>query len=301
MTISGRHDASGGNFVFRYDPEKRLLKYRSMSGADIYLPCEFPYGQALVERAVSLPECSVINGKEVRRHAVCWGVEDCGNSFIVKCTVEIDMPDMNCCRSDGVVAFDTNADNISFAETDASGNLLRHGIIHFDLEGKSSEQTEYILSSALETVFRYAESVRKPVVLEKLEDIKQESLYRGKRLNRVLSMFACSKITELAMSKSVKYRLHVIGVNPAFTSQMGKVKYMRRHGLSVHEAAAYVIARRGMGLSEKLPAQLMELIPAKKRDRHHWSHWRYLHNKLKEIPWQSCYGKIINAGSVNAA
>ncbi len=42
-------------------------------------------------------------------------------------------------------------------------------------------------------------------------------------------------------------------VNPAYTSQMGKFKYMKPKGLSVHLAAAYVIARRRMGFSEKVP------------------------------------------------
>jgi hypothetical protein len=42
-------------------------------------------------------------------------------------------------------------------------------------------------------------------------------------------------------------------VNPAYTSIIGRVKFARRYGLSVHEAASVTIARRAMGYSEKLP------------------------------------------------
>ena len=125
--------------------------------------------------------------------------------------------------------------------------------------------------------------------MEKLEDIKQEYLYQGKRLNEILSMFAYSKITELALSKSNKYNIDIKQVNPAFTSQMGKIKYLKKHGLSVHEAAAYVIARRGQGFTEKLPKNLRKEIPETKTNKHHWSHWRHLYKKFKNINWKECY------------
>ena len=48
----------------------------------------------------------------------------------------------------------------------------------------------------------------------------------------------------------------VLKVNPAYTSLIAKVKYMKLKNLSIHCAAAYVIGRRGMGFSEKLPSYL---------------------------------------------
>ena len=42
-------------------------------------------------------------------------------------------------------------------------------------------------------------------------------------------------------------------VNPAYSSLIGRVKFATSTGLSVHNAAAMVIARRGMNLSERLP------------------------------------------------
>jgi hypothetical protein len=44
-------------------------------------------------------------------------------------------------------------------------------------------------------------------------------------------------------------------VNPAYTSVIGRVKYARPLGVSVHQAAALAIARRGMGFREAAPAR----------------------------------------------
>ena len=40
-------------------------------------------------------------------------------------------------------------------------------------------------------------------------------------------------------------------VNPAYTSKIGKQKYSKARKLTVHNAAAYVIARRGQGFEDK--------------------------------------------------
>ena len=42
-------------------------------------------------------------------------------------------------------------------------------------------------------------------------------------------------------------------VNPAFSSVIGRVKFMERYGLTVHQAAALVLARRLLGCSERIP------------------------------------------------
>ena len=41
-------------------------------------------------------------------------------------------------------------------------------------------------------------------------------------------------------------------MNPAFSSVIGRVKFMERYGLSVHQAAALVLARRLLRCSERI-------------------------------------------------
>lgn len=274
MTISGRKDATQGNFLFKYDVKTKELTYRTTQGETIVLKnVIFPYGQELVEQAV--------NATANERNAIAWRLEVHGSRILVKCMMEVSNKQKNYDFSEGCVAFDTNVDHLAYAELDGHGNLLSHHTIPFTLRGLNTGQREQVLSKALEEIFQYARNAAKPIVMERLEDIKQKPMYQHKRLNEVLSSFAYTKVTMLAESKSNKYSIGLVKVNPAFTSQIGKFKYMRHYGISVHEAAAFVIGRRGLGYQDKIPKPMRHLIPDGKKNRHHWSHWSYLMTQLK--------------------
>ena len=160
------------------------------------------------------------------------------------------------------------------------------------MEHRSSEQIESDISAALEHVFLWARLQGKPVGMEDIEKLEKDTLYQSKRRNRRVSMFSYNKITELADSKSRKYLVEVRKVNPAFTSQIAKFKYMRQFGLSIHECAAYTIARRTMNLGDPVPEEMLLLIPEKTREKHEWSQWNYLLRNLKDIPVEKFYRKI---------
>ena len=80
-------------------------------------------------------------------------------------------------------------------------------------------------------------------------------------------------------------------VNPAFSSVIGRVKYMERYGLSVHQAAALVLARRLLGCSERIPrrrvapvgngVQVAFAVPARKRVKHVWTYWGAVAGQLR--------------------
>ena len=274
MTISGRKDATQGNFLFKYDVQAKDLTYRTTKSETLVLKnVTFPYGQELVDEAV----LASVN----ERNAVAWRLEVHGSRVLVKCMVEVSNKQKNYDFSEGCISFDTNVDHLAYTELDGHGNLLSHNIIPFTLRGLSTGQREQVLSKVLEEVFQYARNAAKPIVMERLEDIKQKPMYQHKRLNEILSSFAYTKVTMLTESKSNQYSIGLVKVNPAFTSQIGKFKYMRHYGISVHEAAAFVIGRRGLGYQDKLPKPMRHLIPDGKKNRHHWSHWSYLMTQLK--------------------
>ncbi len=54
--------------------------------------------------------------------------------------------------------------------------------------------------------------------------------------------------------------MELVGVNPAFGSVIGRVKFMERYGLSVHQAAGLVLARRLVGCSERIPRRRVMLV-----------------------------------------
>lgn len=75
--------------------------------------------------------------------------------------------------------------------------------------------------------------------------------YREKRQNRKLSALIYSKAAAMVEARAFREDTVVLKVNPAYTSLIAKVKYMKLKNLSIHCAAAYVIGRRGDGIFGK--------------------------------------------------
>ena len=185
-----------------------------------------------------------------------------------------------------------NYDHLAVAELDGKGCLLNHRVVRFRMAGRTSDQVNNAISEALEQVFRQAAVANKPIAMEDLDNPDKCLLYGNKKENRKISEFAHGRMTYLAGRKSQKYHLVVRAVNPAYTSQIGKLKYMRQMGLSVHEAAAYVIGRRAMGFQEDVPAELMHLIRKPAIPVFHLSNWAALYKATKKIPTHCFYRKL---------
>ena len=272
MTLSGRKAATQGNFLVRYDTKTKVLTYRSQSGKDVKMKVSFPYGQEKVDKAV--------NAKPVDRNAIAWRFERTHGSILVKCTVHLDV-EKNDYYGTGCVSFDTNVDNISFSDLDASGNIVHYETIYFDLNDKCSGHRENILSNALEKVFLYASKKHKPVVSEKL-DVKRRGLTYGMPgLNKKLASFSFRIVQDLAESKSNKYELEYKKVSPAYTSQIGKVKFAKKYGISVHQAASAVIGRRALGIRERIPKWLKPFVKKEGKRFHQWQSLYPVTNEIK--------------------
>lgn len=115
------------------------------------------------------------------------------------------------------------------------------------------------------------------------------------RYARMLSSFAYNAITSTIKSRAFRFGVSVKEVNPAYTSVIGRVKFSRRYGLSVHESAALCIGRRYLGGSERLPRQMTKMkngksghvtlsLPVRNRGKHVWSSWRQVRKELLAAP-----------------
>ncbi|GAA3326954.1 hypothetical protein GCM10020331_064970 [Ectobacillus funiculus] len=85
-------------------------------------------------------------------------------------------------------------------------------------------------------------------------------------------------------------------VNPAFTSQIGKMKYMKQMHISIHQAASYVIGRRGMNLKEQVP-KVLQAYTEYKGGKHHWKQWSVLTKSIQSASSArilSCIGPILS-------
>ena len=162
---------------------------------------------------------------------------------------------------DGCIGIDMNPGSIGWAYIDTEGNLKAPGKIPLQTGLPNGQQQAQIVKACLELSV-LAIKFYCPVICEELDfATKKEQLReRGRKYARMLSSWAYSKFYELLSSILSNRGIELIKVNPAYTSIIGLVKYLRMYGLASDEAAALVIARRGMRLSEKIPGSLTALL-----------------------------------------
>ena len=193
----------------------------------------------------------------------------------------------------GAVVVDLNADHLAIAETDASGNYVNAWRAPLVTYGKSQHQAEALIGDAVAGIVAYAREAGKPIVLEKLDFRQKRAILEGesRRYSRMLSSFSYAKMKSCFLSRGIRQGVEVHQVNPAFSSVIGRVKFMERYGLSVHQAAALALARRLLGCSERVPrrrvcpvgngVQVAFSVPARKRVKHVWTHWGAVLGQLR--------------------
>ena len=152
--------------------------------------------------------------------------------------------------------------------------------------GKGTHQTEALIGDAVASVVAYAKDAREAhrhrggwTFVRRRLSLEGES--RG--YSRMLSSFSYGKVKAYFVSRGHRQGVEVHQVNPAYSSVIGRVKFMERYGLSVHQAAALVLARRLLGSSERIPRQRVApvgngvhvafRVPARKRVKHVWTCW----------------------------
>ena len=193
----------------------------------------------------------------------------------------------------GAIGVDLNADHLAVTETDRSGNYVHAFSAPLVTYGKARHQAVAIIGDAVASVVAYAREVGKPIVIERLDFRQKKSALEGesRRYSRMLSSFNYGRIKAHFLSRGYREGVEVHQVNPAFSSVIGRVKFMERYGLSVHQAAALVLARRLLGYSERIPrrrvcpvgngVQVAFTVPARKRVKHVWTYWGAVLGRLR--------------------
>ena len=196
-------------------------------------------------------------------------------------------------RRRGAIGVDLNADHLAVADTDASGNCINAWRVPLVTYGKNTNQAEALIGDAVASVVRYAREAGKPIVIEKLDFRQKKAALEGesRRYSRMLSSFSYGKIKAYFLSRGYRQGVEVHQVNPAYSSIVGRVKFMERYGLTVHQAAALVLARRSLGCSERIPrrwvcpigngVQVAFTVPVRKRVKHVWTYWGAVSGQLR--------------------
>ncbi len=195
----------------------------------------------------------------------------------------------------GALGVDLNPNCIGWAKADKDGNLQECGQININIQSQPKGRTEAVLADAVTQLTEKAVQHNCPVVVERLNfsDKKMRMRELSSRHNRMLSNFAYSKFLQLLSSRCFKLGIQLIEVNPAYSSVIGLVKFMSMYGLNSATAAAFVLARRAMRLSETIPANTAYL--GTETRKHVWSHWNRVSKRIKGSSRHSFYQPRLTA------
>jgi IS605 OrfB family transposase len=181
----------------------------------------------------------------------------------------------------GCIGIDLNPGVIGWAYVDCEGNLRAKGQIPLQVGLLTGKQDAQITDACLQLA-ALATTFRCPVVCEELDfSNKKEQLGEtSRKYARMLSSWAYSRFYELLGAILSNRGIEIKAVNPAYSSTIGLVKYLKMYGLSSDCAAALVIARRAMRLSEH-PPSFITAYASVNEDKHVWSFWNQLNKQIK--------------------
>ena len=184
----------------------------------------------------------------------------------------------------GCIGIDLNPDCLGWTYVDHQGNLKAHGQIKL-LQGLPTGKMDAQLTQACLEIAQLATDYACPVVAEKLDFSQKKRQLKekgGSKYARMLSGWAYARLFQLLSSILSNRGIKLHQVNPAYSSVIGLVKYVRMYGISDAPAAALVIARRGMKLSERIkPHSLTAYLEVNLR-KHVWRGWNQLNKSLKK-------------------
>ncbi|MDK2814529.1 MAG: hypothetical protein PWP18_442, partial [Thermoanaerobacter sp.] len=181
--------------------------------------------------------------------------------------IEEEYPEVKITKEKGVIGIDINAypDNISWAEVDEKGNLIGYGSITMpELASGNKDKREYFRWQYAHEIVKIAKQKRKAIVIEGLEikDKGKRGDFSGRKSRRIRHNFSYKSILSKIKTLAKREEIEVIEVDPYYTSIIGMLKYAPQHMITKDVAAAYVIARRGLGLQEKIPDNYIKFLNA---------------------------------------
>ena len=257
----GSKDETFGNQTCTYDSNNNMRirvanKFTKKYGK--YLILEnvlFKYGQEEIDKRLESYKGLTKGGKTQLYYgkSMSYRFEKSYESgqWYITANLNVDEKYTRTSTSIGCIGIDLNAGFISVVETDRFGNPLGKIDIPIDMYDRSKNQVKASLCDAIKLVIEYAIKTGKSITIEDLNLSEKKATLgeKSRKYSRMLSGFAYTMFKETLERKAKLEGVELIKVNPAYTSFIGHIKFMKRYGLSSHQSAALVIARRGLGLN----------------------------------------------------
>lgn len=165
--------------------------------------------------------------------------------------------------SDTVAGIDLNIDRVAVSIVTKQGNWLESRTFYcHEMEYVKRNRRSNIAGEIAKQIIDFLVSWNVGgFVLEDLTFKQDHDTHH--RFNRLVHSFAKQKLQKAIISRGLKFGFKIKKVNPAFSSVIGRFKYAKMYGLSVHEAASFVIGRRGLDFEEKIPKELLKELKTK--------------------------------------
>lgn len=261
-----------GDFFIRVTIGNRRFK-----GYKLFIPVKFKEALLSLFRSKGHYNVRLIR-KDTRHYRV-----------VIDYEVKDPQPDIS--FSGGAIGVDANPDRVAICEVTSDGNLKRcFTILNNKIFFASTCKRNYQTGCFVKQIISYALKHNKAIIFENLR-FKKRFQNQGRKFNRVKSSFVWKKLLDLLEQKCIENRVMYRKVNPAFSTTIGEYKYQKMYRLTIHQAAAYVIARRGLGFNEKLslyrysskPVKELVLNHAGDRTKriHSWRLWRILRDNYQ--------------------
>ncbi len=309
--LGSKDESSGNQSCTATLTEEGSLRLRlrlpsALAGQEKYLwlpPIRFKYGHDnIVEALRSCEERKRLQASKSPEASHCGValsyrfVRD-EKGWRVFISMPVQKPQTVTSQHQGVIGVDINANHLAITETDRFGNPIAKKSLPLNTYGKSRNQIQAIVGDACANLVEAARSTGKPLVIEQLDFQKKKAELKdhaSPKLARMLSGLAYSTIISGLNSRAWRLGVEVMEVNPAYTSIIGRVKFAKRYGLSVHHAAALVIGRRSLRASERVPRDLDSIpdgkgshvalsLPERNRDKHVWHTWGIVNRRFKTV------------------
>ncbi|MFW7380494.1 MAG: hypothetical protein ACOH5I_16900 [Oligoflexus sp.] len=160
------------------------------------------------------------------------------------------------CYGSGAIGIDINVDHLAVGIIDRFGNPIETFSVPFRPYEASSEQNSAAIGAIVHDLCDLAERKQIPLVIEKLDLSRLIAKLRyqhAKKTRKKLSALSYRKLIDSFQSITAKRKVKLLEVFAGYSSQLGAINYLHlKKKVSSHEAAAFVIARRGISKKDYL-------------------------------------------------
>ena len=195
--------------------------------------------------------------------------------YYVHVTIEEEIPVPVIARN-GAIGVDTNPAGLGIAHADYLGQFKESlWLPQGEWTYARSNRRDNVIGEAATLVVDMAKQANCVLAVEDLAFKNDKSVTA--KFNRMSHGFVWSKFLQAVERRAAREGVFLAKSAPPFTSIIGILKHQQQYGISNHEAAAYTIARRGLGYNiEPVPKRLVQKY-IKKRDTFalltNWKQW----------------------------